>query len=1034
MADRTSQEPAAPNPVSAMRIAVFRKGNPSKWPVASTSVAQWVDWQRAGKPAGGSLEWPGNAQEWRTRKTWAELTGDDDCLQAQTAAYRAALAAAADETAVKDIKGWKADNLPCVTWGWQGDPDPVRGTSLTGPRAKTRARAVNPLICFDVDGVADESGAVSARNGLLALPSVAAAGVAVSGRGVWFVVVLSRAPADHEDYKVAWWFTAHALVREHGMRLERLDPKTDKGAGSADSKPSNVVSLRFGGHDPGAWLRPDGEITPFDLPAALPTEAESVAAIAALLRGADPSAAAPEPEPEPAPGPKPKRRKKMVVPAHGGRPSWVAAAEAEGGKRHDRMLAATLHDVREGRVPDEDRIGEYSEALGGGREDEVQRAVDGAETLVADEAPGPGRAAPAGGGLDKFGNPYPHLPLPQPDLFESVNADGDRVLMAKADSIADSEARLAVLLDETLPAEEALCAPAKGVSAVLPEWRTWQDPPDAGEAARRAEVRAGGIAVRNSGGWSVEQTGGMIAYAAAAGRQVLGKNTKDGGFVADARTGGSAATGKRGLSLLSASMRRQAPRSTWDTRRTLLGLPDGQCLEITADGWQTRPQSASERITRSLPCAPAADWRGGPFEAVIKRTPEPAWLQRAFGYALVGGGAEPVCVWLKGPRQSGKSTLVGYMSGALGGTAPESYARAVAPDLLLTKRGQRHLQEIARLQGSRMVTWSEAKAGGVLDTEEVKRWCSGGQDPLTGNLMRENAIDFTPMFLLVMVSNEDLLLSAPDPALSDERMRLIDGWQTIPKEDRSISHGWRAKAGDPQALAWVAEGAVGYLRSYRNSGKTGLLPETDGMKAAREAWAAASNPVARFVGERIMIDRDGYAFSAEAFEVYDKWAQEQGHRLPLTRPTFTTRMGAELARLTGDQSMVNTKRVGPKLQRGRGWQGVRIRAEFDAGPDDDADCDESVAPAPAKEPPPALPTLKPVERRAPKAARTRKTAAEIAAEQARIAKGKGFTAPVVACPTCGKHAGDPEARLCPDPVHAAASTPSTMKSEKARIH
>ena len=50
-------------------------------------------------------------------------------------------------------------------------------------------------------------------------------------------------------------------------------------------------------------------------------------------------------------------------------------------------------------------------------------------------------------------------------------------------------------------------------------------------------------------------------------------------------------------------------------------------------------------------------------------------------------------------------------------------------------------------------------------------------------MMRKDSFVFTPRLLIVIVSNGDLALSAPDEALC-ERLRLLGGWKQIPAEDR----------------------------------------------------------------------------------------------------------------------------------------------------------------------------------------------------------------------------------------------------------
>ena len=962
--------------LNSVPLALFQTGTFSKTPVGVISAAGWIEWQRTGRPpADENAIYILTAEEWKGRRAEADFrqTSDDrerrGHLDERVSQYREALAKKPDDALfTKGVKEWKKNNLPCVAWGWRGEIDPVDGRGFTIQRAARLARSINPLICFDVDGIRDEAHADAVRDSLRDIPFVVAAGKSVSGRGTWFVVAVDRLPVDAAEYKSAWWYVALHLVRDRGMTVERLDPKKEREKGGADTAPSNAVSLRFASHDPDAWIKPDTDVEPFALPPAaeLPNQKECEREITAVLAGAESAENNKEPEAHKSPetdkcnehanpfadavgapakpwtaGPS-GLRAKAPVPPWGGRIAWVEAAEAEGEARHDRMCRATFRDVLEGRVPDDARVVEYDKACGGGREDEIRRAISGAEEKAAESAErdreeaaeagkatgggesDAGQSGPFTGGLAADGNPYTHLRLPNVELVKVENSDGEEVWLAKDGTFSDSDIRTSVLIDGTLP-PTVVFLPVKENDDKA-EWRVWSEPPSEAEALRRAAVRGRGMIADSGGGWDVDQTAKLCAYTAAAGRQVLGRNT-DKGWTPNAATGGSGATAKRVIGLLTASDGRRTQRTDWNKGLNTLGLPDGQCLAIDADGWTTRPQRAGDRITRSLPTRPAPDWRETPFADLLKRVPEADWLQRAFGYALVGGGCEPVFVWLRGAPQSGKSTLISYVVGALGGGAATSYARAVAPDMLLTRKGNRHLQEIARLHEARLVTWSEAKAGGVLDSEEVKRWTSGGQDTLTGNFMRENAFEFTPKFLLTAVSNDNLSLSAPDPALTEERVRLIDGWETIPKSERLVDHSWKSKSGDAGALAWIAEGASGWLKQSRDTGgKSGLLPETDSMRANREEWSALSNPVARFFNECVEFTPGRNLLSRNAYAAFLAWSAREGVKMPPALNTFTARFTEEGQRRVGPRFELKVVRDGD--ERSNGWAGTTMNADF----------------------------------------------------------------------------------------------------------
>ena len=324
----------------------------------------------------------------------------------------------------------------------------------------------------------------------------------------------------------------------------------------------------------------------------------------------------------------------------------------------------------------------------------------------------------------------------------------------------------------------------------------------------------------------------------------------------------------------------------WDADRRVIGLPDGQCAVITADGCEVRRQRRGDRLTRRLPVGAAADWRGGDFARFLEGVPETDWLQRAFGYALICDGSEDVILWLRGAPRSGKSTLIAYITGVLG-TGPDGYARALPADWLLAKRGSHHAAREAALHGARFAAWSEGKAGGVLDAERLKTW-SGG-DVVTANFMRRNPFSFVPRLLLAVVSNDDLALTAPDPAVT-ERLRLVDGWRSVPADDRRPELRSAAERGDPAVCRWLLEGAVAWARQRQESGgRSGLLPESAGMRTAKAEWERTADPVSAFLAaEYVRVAPDlGEVTSDELYKHYRRWMDRQGMiRLTRSEPAF----------------------------------------------------------------------------------------------------------------------------------------------------
>jgi phage/plasmid-associated DNA primase len=88
---------------------------------------------------------------------------------------------------------------------------------------------------------------------------------------------------------------------------------------------------------------------------------------------------------------------------------------------------------------------------------------------------------------------------------------------------------------------------------------------------------------------------------------------------------------------------------------------------------------------------------------------------------------------------NGKSTFLETLRELLG---EGEYAKASQPDLLLSKKQDRHPVELADLRGMRLVTTVEAGESRAWDEVRVK-WLTGG-DTISARLMYGNPFSFTP--------------------------------------------------------------------------------------------------------------------------------------------------------------------------------------------------------------------------------------------------------------------------------------------------
>jgi hypothetical protein len=96
-----------------------------------------------------------------------------------------------------------------------------------------------------------------------------------------------------------------------------------------------------------------------------------------------------------------------------------------------------------------------------------------------------------------------------------------------------------------------------------------------------------------------------------------------------------------------------------------------------------------------------------------------SYLQRVLGYALTGLTTEHALFFAYGTGANGKSVFLSTVSGVLA-----DYHKTAAPETFTVSHNDRHLSELARLRGARMVS--------VTETEEGRRWAESRIKQMTG--------------------------------------------------------------------------------------------------------------------------------------------------------------------------------------------------------------------------------------------------------------------------------------------------------------
>lgn len=339
-------------------------------------------------------------------------------------------------------------------------------------------------------------------------------------------------------------------------------------------------------------------------------------------------------------------------------------------------------------------------------------------------------------------------------------------------------------------------------------------------------------------------------------------------------------------------------REMWDTDPMLLGVPGGTVDLRTGTVRPARPEDLISRRALVAPssegCCEFMDFIefacNGDMEMV-------AYLQRWAGYMLTGDTREQQFLFLHGVTGTGKSSLLNIFSKIMG-----DYAIGIDMATLTQRRFDTHAQEIARLEGARLVVTSETEANRTWAEGRLKALTGG--DAVTANLMRENARTFVPRFKLAISGNERPRLTNADPAI--ERRLAIVGFDRQPeRRDDGLMDRLMKEAGG--ILRWMLDGCL----SWQSEG----LGRPRAVAEAVSDYMRSEDIPLQWVEDELETGEAFATSSNDLFRSWERYARSNDHEPGTIRRGFP-----EMMRRLGFEPLRDTRGV-----RGRGWRGCRVQ-------------------------------------------------------------------------------------------------------------
>lgn len=334
----------------------------------------------------------------------------------------------------------------------------------------------------------------------------------------------------------------------------------------------------------------------------------------------------------------------------------------------------------------------------------------------------------------------------------------------------------------------------------------------------------------------------------------------------------------------------------WDAQPYLLAVQNGV---IDLKTGALIPGEPGQYLRKVAPTAwqdlhtPALRWEqflAELFEPGTEHAEIPAYLQRLFGYGMLGVVREHVLPVLFGPQgRNGKGTILKAIRQALG-----SHAGAISNDVLIATGRPRdagspsaHLMD---LQGKRMVWASESDEGQKFNVAQAKL-LSGGDEINARPPHGRCNITFQPSHLLLLLTNHKPKATSDDDAFW-ARMQLIPftlrflapdkltGAANERPADPNLDDKLRAEA--PGILAWLVRGCLEYQQM-------GIQPPAI-VQMATDAYRDDEDTFGDYVDECLHMNPMKTTPTSLAYKRYQLWAADMGYRNPMNVKTFSKRM------------------------------------------------------------------------------------------------------------------------------------------------
>lgn len=176
--------------------------------------------------------------------------------------------------------------------------------------------------------------------------------------------------------------------------------------------------------------------------------------------------------------------------------------------------------------------------------------------------------------------------------------------------------------------------------------------------------------------------------------------------------------------------------------------------------------------------------------------------------------------------------------------------------------------------------------------------------------MRQDFVEFTPRFKLILVGNHEPQIDNVDDAMR-RRIHIVPF--TFKPEEPDLQLPEKLREEWPQVLHWMIQGCL----MWQNEG----LEPPESVLLRTQQYFDEENQPARWLEECCTLDPSGSMASQDAYRSWSLWMSQQGERVG-TQRDFTKSL-----RPLEAQHDMQYGFVGPERGRKRGWRGVRLNED-----------------------------------------------------------------------------------------------------------